>query len=98
MLERQLDQIEGILEKVEQLVNFMKENEQKSSLLMGMRLFQTHDLEFAQVQVDVVNSLKQGNAALKAMNDLLKYEDVEKLMEDSREAAEYQQVRCMDYI
>lgn len=46
----------------------------------------------------MVNSLKQGNAALKAMNDLLKYEDVEKLMEDSREAAEYQQVRCMDYI
>lgn len=39
MLERQLDQIEGILEKVEQLVNFMKENERKSSLLMGMRLF-----------------------------------------------------------
>ncbi|CAF0864308.1 unnamed protein product [Adineta ricciae] len=50
----------------------------------------THDLEFAQVQVDVVHSLKQGNDALKKMNELLKLEDIEKLMEDSREAVEYQ--------
>jgi len=50
----------------------------------------THDLEYAQVQVDVVNSLKQGNEALKKMNDILKLEDIEKLMDDTREAAEYQ--------
>ncbi|UJR35496.1 hypothetical protein I4U23_028250 [Adineta vaga] len=50
----------------------------------------THDLEFAQVQVNVVNSLKQGNDELKKMNAILKLEDIEKLMEDSREAIEYQ--------
>ncbi|CAF1121464.1 unnamed protein product [Adineta steineri] len=50
----------------------------------------THDLEFAQVQVDVVNSLRQGTDALKKMNDILKLEDIEQLMEDSREAIEYQ--------
>ncbi len=49
-------------------------------------------MEFAQVQVNVVNSLKQGNAALKRMNELLKLDDIEKLMEDSREAIEYQNV------
>lgn len=50
----------------------------------------THELEFAQVQVNVVNSLKQGTDALKKMNELLKLEDIEKLMDDSREAIEYQ--------
>ncbi|CAF0922256.1 unnamed protein product [Rotaria sordida] len=50
----------------------------------------THELEFAQVQVDVVNSLRQGTDALKKMNEILKLEDIEKLMEDSREAMEYQ--------
>lgn len=45
------------------------------------------------MQVDVVNSLKQGNEALKKMNEILKLEDIEKLMDDTREAAEYQNVR-----
>ena len=43
-------------------------------------------MEFAQVQVDVVNSLKQGNDALKKMNDLLKLEnDSLKLSVESRD-------------
>jgi hypothetical protein len=42
--------------------------------------------------VNVVNSLRQGTDALKKMNDILKLEDIEKLMEDSREAVEYQNV------
>lgn len=39
-----------------------------------------------------MNSLRQGTDALKKMNELLKLEDIEKLMDDSREAAEYQNV------
>ncbi|CAF0817012.1 unnamed protein product [Didymodactylos carnosus] len=50
-----------------------------------------HELEFAQVEVNVVNSLRQGTDALKKMNEMLKLEDVEKLMEETREAAEYQE-------
>ncbi len=42
--------------------------------------------------MNVVNSLRQGTDALKKMNDILKLEDIEKLMEDSREAVEYQNV------
>ena len=42
--------------------------------------------------MNVVNSLRQGTDALKKMNELLKLEDIEKLMEDSREAVEYQNV------
>jgi hypothetical protein len=36
--------------------------------------------------------LKQGTEALKKMNEILKLEDIEKLMDESREAAEYQNV------
>jgi hypothetical protein len=39
-----------------------------------------------------VNSLKQGTESLKKMNEILKLEDIEQLMEDSREAVEYQNV------
>ena len=40
-----------------------------------------------------MSSLRQGTEALKKMNELLKLEDIEKLMDDSREAVEYQNVR-----
>uniref|UniRef100_A0A1Y1KLQ6 Uncharacterized protein n=1 Tax=Photinus pyralis TaxID=7054 RepID=A0A1Y1KLQ6_PHOPY len=51
----------------------------------------THDLEFAQVEVQVINGLKQGNEALKKVNDLLKLEDVERILEETREGVEKQE-------
>lgn len=50
-----------------------------------------HDLEFAQIEVQVVEGLKNGNAALKKINQLLSVEDVEKILEDTQEAVEFQQ-------
>uniref|UniRef100_A0A0X3PTW5 Charged multivesicular body protein 6 n=1 Tax=Schistocephalus solidus TaxID=70667 RepID=A0A0X3PTW5_SCHSO len=49
------------------------------------------DVEFAQVQVKVLDSLKKGNEALKQLNDLMKLEDVEKIMSDAQEAQAYQE-------
>ncbi|VDN16664.1 unnamed protein product, partial [Dibothriocephalus latus] len=49
------------------------------------------DVEFAQVQVKVLDSLKQGNEALKQLNELMKLEDVEKIMSDAQEAQAYQE-------
>jgi charged multivesicular body protein 6 len=49
-----------------------------------------HDLEFAQIEVQVVQGLKSGTAALKKMNQILSIENVEKIMEESQEAIEYQ--------
>lgn len=48
------------------------------------------DVESAQVQKSVYDALKQGNDLLKKFNEQLNLDDVEKLMEDSREAIEYQ--------
>lgn len=52
----------------------------------------TQDLEFAQVEVEVVNGLKQGNEALKKVNEALNIEDIEKILDETREGVEKQQV------
>ncbi|KAL6728938.1 hypothetical protein Aduo_000040 [Ancylostoma duodenale] len=50
-----------------------------------------HDLEFAEIQQRVVDGLRQGNDALKKMNAIFDIDEIEKLMEETKEAAEYQE-------
>lgn len=50
-----------------------------------------HDLEFAQVEQEVVRGLEVGNAALKKMHQILSLEDVERIMDETRDGIEYQQ-------
>uniref|UniRef100_A0A5S6R678 Charged multivesicular body protein 6 n=1 Tax=Trichuris muris TaxID=70415 RepID=A0A5S6R678_TRIMR len=50
-----------------------------------------HDVEFAQIEMDVMESLKVGNACLKSLNDAIRLEDVEKILDETQEAAQYQQ-------
>ena len=52
----------------------------------------THDIEFAQVELQVVNGLKQGNEALKKINEALNIEDIEKILDETREGVEKQEV------
>jgi len=49
-----------------------------------------NDIEFSQIQVSVTKGLKAGNESLKKMHQLMKLEDVEKIMEDTQEGIEYQ--------
>jgi charged multivesicular body protein 6 len=49
-------------------------------------------LEYAAVELQVLEGLKQGNEVLKQLNDQMKMEDVEKLMEETADALAYQQV------
>ncbi|XP_006615772.1 charged multivesicular body protein 6 [Apis dorsata] len=49
-----------------------------------------HDLEFAQVELRVVDGLKVGNAALKKLHDLLSIDEIEKIMDETREGIEKQ--------
>ncbi|XP_066973463.1 charged multivesicular body protein 6-A isoform X1 [Macrobrachium rosenbergii] len=48
------------------------------------------DLEFAQIEMKVVDSLKVGNEALKQINQMLSIEDVERILDETEEAAEKQ--------
>lgn len=50
-----------------------------------------HDLEFAQIEVAVVQGLKSGNESLKKLHQICSLEDVERIMDETREAQEYQQ-------
>jgi len=49
-----------------------------------------HDLEFTQVEMRVLESLKIGNNSLKEMHKLFTVEDVEQIMEETREGIEKQ--------
>ncbi|GFO02512.1 charged multivesicular body protein 6 [Plakobranchus ocellatus] len=49
-----------------------------------------HDLEFTQVEQEVVRGLEVGNASLKKMHQLLSLEDVERIMDETQEGIEKQ--------
>ncbi|XP_005092492.1 charged multivesicular body protein 6-A [Aplysia californica] len=49
-----------------------------------------HDLEFAQVEQEVVKGLQVGNSSLKKMHELLSLEDVERIMDETQEGIEKQ--------
>ncbi|XP_072931838.1 charged multivesicular body protein 6-A-like [Epargyreus clarus] len=50
----------------------------------------THDLEFAQVEIQVLDGLKNGNAALKKVHDILSIDEIETIMEETKEGIEKQ--------
>uniref|UniRef100_A0A915DJN5 Charged multivesicular body protein 6 n=1 Tax=Ditylenchus dipsaci TaxID=166011 RepID=A0A915DJN5_9BILA len=50
-----------------------------------------HQIEAAQLNKDVFRSLKQGNEALQILTKAFSIEDIEKIMDETREAAELQE-------
>lgn len=50
----------------------------------------THDIEFAQIEQTVLEGLKNGNAALKKMHDALDIDEIERIMDETREGVEKQ--------
>uniref|UniRef100_U5EZK4 Putative autotransporter adhesin n=1 Tax=Corethrella appendiculata TaxID=1370023 RepID=U5EZK4_9DIPT len=49
------------------------------------------DIEFAQVETQVVNGLRVGNEALKKVNELLSIDEIEQILDETRESVEKQQ-------
>lgn len=49
-----------------------------------------HDLEFAQVETQVIDGLKVGNNALKQLHALLSIDEIEKVMDETRDGIEKQ--------
>ncbi|XP_071443473.1 charged multivesicular body protein 6-A-like [Hetaerina americana] len=48
------------------------------------------DLEFSQVEMQVLDGLKAGNEALKKVHEILSVDDVERILEETREGVEKQ--------
>lgn len=61
------------------------------NLLMSILLFQLAQVQTSLDQTRLVSALQKGNEALKQMQKAVSLEDVEKLMENSAEAREYQE-------
>lgn len=51
----------------------------------------TSDLEFAVVEVDVLNTLKVGNEALKKVNEIMDIDEIERILDETKEGVEKQQ-------
>lgn len=49
-------------------------------------------LEFKQIESQVFSSMKVGNECLKKLNEMMSLDEIEDLMDDTREAIEHQQV------
>ncbi|XP_078048188.1 vacuolar protein sorting 20 [Augochlora pura] len=49
-----------------------------------------YDIEFAQVEMKVVDGLKVGNIALKKLHDLLSIEEIDKIMDETKEGIDKQ--------
>lgn len=49
------------------------------------------DLEFAQVELQVLDGLKAGNAALAKVHEILTVDEVERVLDETREAVDKQQ-------
>lgn len=49
------------------------------------------DLEFAQIEMKVIEGLKVGNDCLKKMHEVMSIEEVERIMDETQDAIEYQQ-------
>jgi charged multivesicular body protein 6 len=52
-----------------------------------------HSIEFKQIEIQVMNGLKVGNDCLKNLNLMLSLDDVEQIMDDTKEAVDYQYVK-----
>ncbi|XP_024287267.1 charged multivesicular body protein 6 [Oncorhynchus tshawytscha] len=48
------------------------------------------DIEFAQIEMKVIEGLKVGNDCLKSLHEAMSIDDVERIMDETQEAIEYQ--------
>ncbi|NP_001086081.1 charged multivesicular body protein 6-A [Xenopus laevis] len=48
------------------------------------------DIEFAQIEMKVIEGLKVGNECLKKMHEVMSIEEVERIMDETQEGIEYQ--------
>lgn len=85
---------DGMKEKAKRLLRHKKFGETQIEKLDGQlenidRM--VHDLEFAQIEAQVLKGLQAGNESLKQLHKMFSIETVEKIMDETRENIEYQQ-------
>ena len=77
-----------MLKKKRYLESLLDKTDQQLDNLQQM----VDNIEFAQIEIKVVEGLKTGNKCLEEMHKIMSLEDVEQIMADTQEAIEYQRV------
>lgn len=82
-----------LLKKKRYLESLLEKTDQQLDNIQQM----VDNIEFAQIEMKVVEGLKTGNQCLEQMHKVMSLENVEQIMADTQEAIEYQRVRgrCM---
>jgi len=75
-----------LLKKKRRQESLMKQTDQQIENLEVM----VNDIEFTQMEKNVMEGLKTGNEALKNIHKIMSYEDVEQILEETKEGIEYQ--------
>lgn len=55
-----------------------------------------HNLEYTQIEHKVINCLKIGNDCLKNLHEMLTLDQIEDIMDDTKEAIEHQRVFILE--
>ncbi|KAM9831249.1 charged multivesicular body protein 6 [Neosynchiropus ocellatus] len=75
-----------LLKKKRYQENLLDKTENQISNLETM----VQDLEFAQIEMKVLDGLKVGNECLKKMHEIMSIEEVERIMDETQDAIDYQ--------
>lgn len=75
-----------VMRRKKNMEDILRRTDQQLETLEGL----VSDIEYTQIEVSVVEGLKIGTEALKQLNSLVNIDDIQKMMEDTEEAAEKQ--------
>uniref|UniRef100_A0A0K0E394 Charged multivesicular body protein 6 n=1 Tax=Strongyloides stercoralis TaxID=6248 RepID=A0A0K0E394_STRER len=76
-----------MLKKKKYLERMIEKTEMQLDTIQRM----VNDIEFATIQSEVVNKLRAGNEALKMMNQMFNLDEIDKIMEETKEGAQFQE-------
>uniref|UniRef100_A0A8C1J9S9 Charged multivesicular body protein 6a n=1 Tax=Cyprinus carpio TaxID=7962 RepID=A0A8C1J9S9_CYPCA len=97
---RQLKQQRDKLKQYQKKIALQLEKETSALLLLKKKCYQdqllyktdiqVQDIEFAQIEIKIIEGLKAGNYCLKQMHEVMSIEEVDRILEETQEATEYQ--------
>ncbi|KAH0629360.1 hypothetical protein JD844_011384 [Phrynosoma platyrhinos] len=89
----QLKQQRDKLKQYQKRISVQLERERafaRQLLKDGKKEWQVQDIEFTQIEMKVIEGLKIGNECLNKMHQVMSIEEVERIMDETQEAVEYQ--------
>uniref|UniRef100_A0A9J8CDA3 Charged multivesicular body protein 6 n=2 Tax=Cyprinus carpio TaxID=7962 RepID=A0A9J8CDA3_CYPCA len=98
--DQQLKQQRDKLKQYQKKIALQLEKETSALLLLKKKCYQdqllyktdiqVQDIEFAQIEIKIIEGLKAGNYCLKQMHEVMSIEEVDRILEETQEATEYQ--------